>query len=505
MTTYGFILPFPTQNRFSVWFTGGSLEVDGNKNEKWFQIFDKDAAPKRTAFESSKVFAAKLLMGACVNDEMDKDGKLSYTLSRPVASYIDLVYLDNSLQVLRGSSGTVYVHKRLPGGSEAVHQFTYSDELLPSSVDPEDAGNNGYPHASHYNSGHQTSLAAPGIMYETQLDHGMIYASQLDHGIQHGGPGGQGISGMIREGQLDPEQYRDSVAPEKSQCQYQLNAGMQQASSETKVLNNQFEAWSASCLERGDVGNVPEKRSSLKKVSSYGEMEQVGTNIPINHNTTAWRALPKPTQQNAEAPSVADRQMNTHRRVTSDPSKLWSGAVCGEPPPDRTDTESLSTSENEEEAKHESAPTTSQERRLRKSVSFTNLEIRSYDVTVGDNPSCRTGPAVTLDWGYREDESSQVPVMDYERDKYNRGESGMKIRSLSANERMAMLTRAGVGEEEIEAACASAEKIKQQREFTQKYSASRGIIEVEEAIETVQRKAKEFVQMLKPSRSSNSF
>ena len=136
MTTYGYILPYPTGNRFSVWFTGGTLEVDNNKNEKWFQIFDKSAAPRRTAFESGKVLAAKLLMGACVNDEMDHQGTLKYTLTRPVASYIDLVYLDNSMQVLRGSSGTIYVHVRLPGGSGAVHQSTYSDQMLPAPVDP---------------------------------------------------------------------------------------------------------------------------------------------------------------------------------------------------------------------------------------------------------------------------------------------------------------------------------------------------------------------------------
>lgn len=34
---------------------------------------------------------------------------------------------------------------------------------------------------------------------------------------------------------------------------------------------------------------------------------------------------------------------------------------------------------------------------LRRSVSFHKVEIREYDVTVGDNPSCRTGPALQLD------------------------------------------------------------------------------------------------------------
>ena len=79
MTTYGFILPYPKGHRFSVWFVGGTLEMDESKNEKWFQIFDKDTAPKRSFMETGKVFAAKLLMGASTNDMMDKDGKLSYT------------------------------------------------------------------------------------------------------------------------------------------------------------------------------------------------------------------------------------------------------------------------------------------------------------------------------------------------------------------------------------------------------------------------------------------
>uniref|UniRef100_A0A7S3KZV6 Uncharacterized protein n=1 Tax=Amphora coffeiformis TaxID=265554 RepID=A0A7S3KZV6_9STRA len=134
MTTYGFILPYPKGLRFAVWFTGGSLEMDGNKNEKWFQIFDKDTAPKRNLMETGKVFVAKLLMGAST-DIMDANGKLSYTLSRPVASHIDLVYLDPRMQIFRGSSGTVYVHVRIPG-RRAVHDCIQSDHMLPCPKDP---------------------------------------------------------------------------------------------------------------------------------------------------------------------------------------------------------------------------------------------------------------------------------------------------------------------------------------------------------------------------------
>ena len=326
MTTYGFILPFPTQNRFSVWFTGGSLEVDGNKNEKWFQIFDKDAAPKRTAFESSKLFAAKLLMGACVNDEMDKDGKLSYTLSRPVASYIDLVYLDNSLQVLRSSSGMVYVHKRLPGGSEAFHQFAHSDEMLPSAAASPDDSNNGYPNASPDGNIQETAMAdhriidgaelEPGIMHGRQFDHGMNCEDllQVDVGVEGGD---QLVPGVSQAGHVGPDQQFNSVASNRP-CSVAGTTGIQQAVSEADVLNCQFEPFSTCRLEQ----NQP---------SSYPVMDDLGTHKPINHNSTVWNALsmPKPTQQS-----------------TDDTHSLWE-----EPPPDRTDTESLSTIENDEEVK----------------------------------------------------------------------------------------------------------------------------------------------------------
>jgi hypothetical protein len=144
LTSYGFIHPYPTQNRFSVWFTGGSLEVDDTKNEKWFQIFDnknnnnsntdnKEETPKAPAGQWEA--AMKLLGVSSNNNQLDADGRLTYTMTKPQASHIDLLYLDKTLQVLRGSSGTVYVHVRLPG-SQAVQESVRSDGLLPAPADP---------------------------------------------------------------------------------------------------------------------------------------------------------------------------------------------------------------------------------------------------------------------------------------------------------------------------------------------------------------------------------
>jgi hypothetical protein len=113
MTTYGFALSYPTQDRFSIWFTGGCIEASGD-TEQWQNIFDKNHAPKRTFAESGKLFVASLLMGASASDDMDDKGTITYDLKRPIAGYIDLLYLDTSLTILRGSSGTIYVAARLP-------------------------------------------------------------------------------------------------------------------------------------------------------------------------------------------------------------------------------------------------------------------------------------------------------------------------------------------------------------------------------------------------------
>lgn len=112
MTTEGYCLPYPTGNRFSVWFTGGSIEVSED-TDRWHKVFAKDSLPGRTFKEKSMLFAAKLLMGAETNDEMDDEGRISYKLLRPMASHIDLLYIDEGTRIMRGSSGAVYVFGRV--------------------------------------------------------------------------------------------------------------------------------------------------------------------------------------------------------------------------------------------------------------------------------------------------------------------------------------------------------------------------------------------------------
>jgi hypothetical protein len=119
MTTYSYMLPDPnTPNRLTVFFTGGLLEpndeTDGNE---WKRVFGTDI-PKRFLTERARVLAAKVLLGASVPDKMEDDGSMSYYLKRPIGghgtTFVDVIYLDETLRVMQGQTGSLYVLSRVP-------------------------------------------------------------------------------------------------------------------------------------------------------------------------------------------------------------------------------------------------------------------------------------------------------------------------------------------------------------------------------------------------------
>ena len=65
----------------------------------------------------------------------------------------------------------------------------------------------------------------------------------------------------------------------------------------------------------------------------------------------------------------------------------------------------------------------------RKSVRFEKVEIREYNIVLGDNPSCSNGPPVSLGWYYDKDQQQQMPLDTYEqkRDGYRRASHEMKV------------------------------------------------------------------------------
>lgn len=100
LTTRGFALPDPDiPNRLTIWFTEGSIEVDSDE-QRWKRIFASAINQEHT------------------KSHMEPDGRMSYKLTRPIGgqdkSYIDVVYLDESMRIMRSNHGDVYVFARVP-------------------------------------------------------------------------------------------------------------------------------------------------------------------------------------------------------------------------------------------------------------------------------------------------------------------------------------------------------------------------------------------------------
>ena len=120
MTVYAHILPDPkTPNRFSVWFTSGEVQPNNSPSDQkeWQKIFG-GILPKRSLSEMAKMLAVKLLMGAHPPEKMEDDGKMRYRFDRPIGghgtAYVDTLYVDESLCIVQGHAGSIFVHMRAP-------------------------------------------------------------------------------------------------------------------------------------------------------------------------------------------------------------------------------------------------------------------------------------------------------------------------------------------------------------------------------------------------------
>ena len=116
--------------------------------------------------------------------------------------------------------------------------------------------------------------------------------------------------------------------------------------------------------------------------------------------------------------------------------------------------------------KSDKSTSSAKEEGIKPSVSFTNLEIREYDMTLGDNPSCSYGPPVSLGWDYRDAEV--VPVEKYERARAKKcPRRSTRQLVLSHNVRKYLLLKtAGYSKAELREAMKEVERIKNQRAIT---------------------------------------
>ncbi len=120
ITTYGYVLPDPnTANRLSIWFSGGKIEANEDDNQdldEWKRAFGGGVF-QRHLQEKARLLAAKLLLGAEVPEKMEDNGSMSFNLNRPIGghgtAYVDVLYLDETLRIVQGHRGSLFVFSRI--------------------------------------------------------------------------------------------------------------------------------------------------------------------------------------------------------------------------------------------------------------------------------------------------------------------------------------------------------------------------------------------------------
>ena len=123
MTTKGYIVPNPVKkNRVSIWFTGGTIELNDPNNAQdvkhWNAVFDKKNMPKRNFGQRSKLFVAGLVLGATVPGQLNSDGTMNYELKRPIGghdtAFVEILFMDETIRIAKAQNGVVYVFARVP-------------------------------------------------------------------------------------------------------------------------------------------------------------------------------------------------------------------------------------------------------------------------------------------------------------------------------------------------------------------------------------------------------
>eukprot|EP00816_Leptocylindrus_hargravesii_P011526 CAMPEP_0196808172 /NCGR_PEP_ID=MMETSP1362-20130617/8159_1 /TAXON_ID=163516 /ORGANISM="Leptocylindrus danicus, Strain CCMP1856" /LENGTH=601 /DNA_ID=CAMNT_0042182401 /DNA_START=444 /DNA_END=2249 /DNA_ORIENTATION=+ len=123
---------------------------------------------------------------------------------------------------------------------------------------------------------------------------------------------------------------------------------------------------------------------------------------------------------------------------------------------------------------------------MKRNISFTNIEIREYGMTLGDHPSVSHGPPVQLSWDYKTNEA--IDIEQYETFREPRRKKYQLVLSYYVRKRM--LGEAKISREEIKKAIATTKVIKAQRNRTRALLSIPMVQPVEAAMESLVRRIK---------------
>ena len=115
-------------------------------------------------------------------------------------------------------------------------------------------------------------------------------------------------------------------------------------------------------------------------------------------------------------------------------------------------------------------------------VKFASIQVRDYEVTLGDNPSCSYGPPISLDWDYEEKEPICIDQYEETRDPRRKM---YQMHMLSRQRSNLLKVTNGTTDDEMEMVMEEMRKIQKERNMTK---IGLPFSKVEEAAESVSRK-----------------
>lgn len=106
--------------------------------------------------------------------------------------------------------------------------------------------------------------------------------------------------------------------------------------------------------------------------------------------------------------------------------------------------------------------------KMHRSVSFHSVDIREYDRTIGDNPSCRSGPPLSLDWSYSKKYEKPKSLDEYEKEREPERVHHLHKLHVNKYRRKNLLSfNWGHSEDEMKDARKETRKLQRQRSMTQ--------------------------------------
>lgn len=227
--------------------------------------------------------------------------------------------------------------------------------------------------------------------------------------------------------------YKTNRSPRRksSSMDAETGAAMRMGSRKTSFLNM-------------STGSVSSNRSAISGGSSYGVGLDLGDSSSMVHSPRSRSASICPVDENSVQAGSSIPPLPFQSSSDAEDADRAAGSASN----------SLDLSRGSS-------------KKMIRSVSFCSVDVREYDRTIGDNPSCRSGPPLSLDWSYSKKYEEPKALEQYELERQDRARSLRELHVTKYRRRNLLSFNWGHSEEEMKSARKETRKLQRQRSMTQ--------------------------------------